>query len=127
MVDDSTTRKRRERGTAFLVWLVVLTLLVLWSLYRGVEAYVDWVDHGRSSLYEEWQFLVPLALTLIQGAGVVALWLWYRWGLYLFIGGYALGVIYNLSQGVSLLWLLVGLIGAGILYVLVDARRDQFR
>jgi len=125
MTDNSSPR--RERGTALLVWLIVLTLLTLWALYRGVAQYIDWIDHGRSSWYQEWQFLVPLALTIIQGLGIVALWLWYRWGLYLFIGGYALGVILILLQGLSLGWSLVGLVGVGVLYALVDSRRDQFR
>ncbi len=72
MTDNSSPR--RERGTALLVWLIVLALLVLWSLYRGIEAYNDWIGQHRPSSHEEWQFLLPLALTIIQGLGIVALW-----------------------------------------------------
>ena len=118
----------KTRGIVLTLWLVALVLLSLWSIYRWWGIYTDWADHGRAAsiLTEDWQYFVPIALTIVQLVGVAALWLWKFWGFYLFVGGWVLGLVYLLLLGVPANTALIGGLGVVILFVLVSQKREHF-
>ena len=75
------------RGGGLTVWLAFMLLSSAYLCYAFLSTYIDLEQHADPTR-PHWPFLVFSLLCVNQVAGVVALFLWRKWGLYLIaLGG----------------------------------------
>jgi hypothetical protein len=119
MAEPSTSvEQSKVRGIILTLWLAAMVFLSLWIILHW------WNIYTNSN--QNWQLLIPIALTVVQLIGVAALWLRKFWGLWLVIGGWALVLIYLFVISLPLNVGLISGISVVILFVLVIRKREHF-
>ena len=76
---------------------------------------------GKSNLNVSYFNLVVIFLGGISNlACVIALFRWYKWGFYGFVGMSVIGTINNLLMGISIGKCIFGFVGIGLLYLMLN-------
>ncbi len=126
----TSTVETRKRGIALTIWLILMVLFNLYALYGNWDLRQDWIDHGRNYAFDrDTPEIIPLlyvVLPLVNVISVALVWFWKKAGLYLFALSTGTVFILNLSRGVPIVNLLLGLVGVGILYVLMRPKWQGF-
>jgi hypothetical protein len=109
-----------KRDAIIIAVLVYIGLANLWGAYRHAEIYWDLVSHGDPSR-PHWPYLAFSILSILVVISVVGLWIWRKWGLYLFIFTQVAGILVSTALIGALglphvtISILIGLIGPAIL------------
>ena len=87
----------KTRGTFLTVALVLMTIDAI------ISAVLPFVYHKNTiDITQPWLIAAALAVGLVGVAGVVLMWFWKRWGIYLFLasvaGSIAVGLVVYPSQ-----------------------------
>jgi len=120
MVSD---RREGERGAWLTVYLVYIALSNAWGTFRSLDIYWDLVSH-RAPNVPHWPFLALGILSSFAIIGVVGLWLWKRWGLFLYLVCWASALGVNIFLGVPFRTCLLSLVNVTLLYVFLWPKRD---
>jgi hypothetical protein len=122
----------KTRGLWLSIWLIFLTLIYAYSVYGNWNAYDEWmVQHQvatRTYPYGTAAWIPPafIFLAVISLIGVVLVWLWKKWGFYLLVAVTIAAFLLNIIRGVGVGQALIGLIGVGILYMLIQPKWSSF-
>ena len=118
MVSD---RRAGERGAWLTTWLVYIALSNAWGTYRSLDTYWNLVSH-RAPNIPHWPFLTLGILSSFAIIGVVGLWLWKKWGLFLYLACWASALGVNIFLGVPLWTYLLSLVNVALLYMFLRPR-----
>lgn len=118
MVSD---RRAGERGSWLTAWLVYIALSNAWGTYRSLDMYWNLVSH-RAPNVPHWPFLALGILSSFAIIGVVGLWLWKKWGLFLYLACWASALGVNIFLGVPLWTYLLSLVNVALLYMFLRPR-----
>jgi hypothetical protein len=114
----------RERSGCLTAWLILMLIansgLAFYYLTSGNDLARFFTNASPTV------FIILAVLGAVNVASAIALWRWKKWGFYLFIGTAILSIIINLSLGIPLFNSLLGLVGVGILWYLLNKQWDQF-
>jgi hypothetical protein len=118
----------RSRGVVLTGWLGFMLLANAWTVYRYVTIIQDYLDHSdpRFTGNLQWGLYALLALAAINILCVIGLFFWKKLGLYGFAATSVVALVINVIVGVPLTTSLVGLVGIGILWALVQSKWDYF-
>jgi hypothetical protein len=113
-----------ERGGCLTAWIVVALIAnaLLAFYYLTSSAAMQAVYPSAPG----WAFIGLAALGVINAVGAIGLWMWKRWGFYVYAGVAAITLVVNLIIGVPITYALTGLIGLGILWWLVKDKWAAF-
>jgi hypothetical protein len=103
-------KQRHGCLTAYLIVMIIANALVGLSYIFGGGAFADY------SNYPTWIILVLGIISFANVAGAVALFLWKKWGFYLFIASSLVVFVFNLIAGADIMTSLLGLVGIAFLY-----------
>jgi len=111
------------RGPWLTVYLMYIALSNAWGTFRSLDTYWNLVSH-RAPDVPHWPFLALGILSSLAVVGVVGLWLWRKWGLFLYLVCWAsvLGVSIFLSVPFSTYLLILA--NVALLYVFLRPRWD---
>src|SRR6266851_1719113 len=118
---------RMKRPTFLTIWLVLIVLANLYSLYSytlGTATITTAMPN-----FPSWAFILLDILALVEIVSAVLLWMWKKLGFYLIIGAAAVAVVVNvLTLGLlGLVGILGAVIGVGILYLAMRPAWANFR
>src|SRR5713101_4544212 len=83
---ESSLPMSAQRGGCLTTWLIFMSLSAVFLLFSFLSTYSDLERHDDPTL-PHWPFLVLALLCINQMVGVIALFLWRKWGLYLVVLG----------------------------------------
>lgn len=118
---------QKKRGIFLVGWLVFMLLSNCWLLYGWAAIYWDAVNHQDPAIS---RLAGPLAVGAISSlayiTGLLALWSWKKWGLYLIIITAALPFLINAftTFSISINWF--GILGLIVLWLIVALRWEDF-
>ena len=121
-----------RRGGCLTTWLIFMSLSSVFLLYDFLSTYSDLERHDDPTL-PHWPFLVLALLCVNQMIGIIGLFLWRKWGLYLVIlsglGSLATNLAFGVSIAALLPYALLTIIGLAIMISLVrsDGKWAHFR
>jgi hypothetical protein len=104
-----------DRGgclTSWLVLMIIAALFTLYSLYANSSHYFG--TYGVHAGPVLWYFLVYILLETTILGGVIALFLWRRWGFYLIASCYAMSIFLDILRGVPYTSIILYLVGRSI-------------
>jgi len=122
----SPDRRVGERGPWLTVYFVYIALSNAWGAFRSGDVYWDLVSH-RAPNVPHWPFLALAILSGLAIIGVAGLWLWRKWGLFLYLACWALALALNIFLGVPLWTYMLSLANVAFLYVFLRPRWDLLR
>ena len=116
-------RKERKRGAWLTAWLVYIALSNAWGTFRSLDVYWDLVSH-RAPNIPHWPFLTLGILSSIAIIGVLGLWLWKRWGLFLYLACWVSALSVNIFLGVPFWTYVLSVANVALLYVFLQPKWD---
>jgi hypothetical protein len=104
----------KERHGCLTAWLVLM--IVGNSMTALTYTFASGTIQKSLPNAPSWAFAVLIVASLVNLACSIALLQWKKWGFFGFIGTTAVALIINLIIGVSPVQAMLGLLGVGILY-----------
>jgi len=123
MTPDRTTQIRGFWLTAYLAYMALSNA---WGAYRTLDRYWVLVSH-RAPNIPHWPYLVLGILSVLAITGVVGIWLWKRWGLFLYLVCWASALAVNIFLNVPIWTYLLSLANVGLLYALLQPKWNLLR
>ena len=116
-------RRAEGRGPWLTAYLAYIALSNAWGVFRSLDVYWDLVSH-RAPNVPHWPFLALGILSGFAIIGVVGLWLWKRWGLFLYLVCWASALGVNIFLGAPSWTHLLSLVNVALLYAFLRPRWD---
>jgi hypothetical protein len=112
-----------ERGGCLTAWLVVVMLANAGLAFYYLTS-VDTFTNLPGLNISPAAIMFLALLGAVNVAAAVGIWMWKKWGFYLFGGSAAVATVVNLLSGIPIFNALTGLIGIAILWWLI---RDKWQ
>ena len=113
-----------ERGGCLTAWLALM-------LIANALTAIFYLT-GGSTLQQAYPSASPIVFLILAGlgianlVGVYGIWTWKKWGFYLFVAAALIALVINLSLGLPILSVLLGLVGVAIFWYLLREKWDAF-
>lgn len=111
----------RNRGPWLAAYLAYIGLSNAWGAYRMLDRYWVLVSH-RAPNIPHWPYLVLGILSALAIVGVAGIWLWKRWGLFLYLFCWVSALALNIFLGTPIWTHLLSLVNVGLLYALLRSK-----
>jgi hypothetical protein len=110
--------KEEKRGlflTTFLIYLMISS--PFYMLSSLIATFTKQLAY--EPLYPRWTVWIYSVISLVYVVSAIAIWMWHKWGVYVFGAGSIVMVVINLSVGFPVVSALLGLLNFIILLLLV--------
>ena len=119
-------RATRNRGLWLTAYLAYIGLSNAWGAYRVLDRYWVLVSH-RAPNIPHWPYLVLGILSVLAIVGVVGIWLWKRWGLFLYVFCWVSALALNIFLGTPIWTHFMSLANVVLLYALLRPKWNLLR
>jgi len=107
-----------NRAPWLTAYLLYIGLSNAWGAYRALDRYWVLVSH-RAPNVPHWPYLVLGILSVLAITGIVGIWLWKKWGLFLYVFCWVTALALNMFLGSPLWSYLLSFVNLGLLYALL--------
>jgi hypothetical protein len=116
------TPKKKERG----IWLTIALVLIMIHSILTIFVYLRYTNNPQSS-FTPWVVTSLFIVAVAKFVAAAALWMWERWGIYLFLGASLVMVAIGLVLTGSLLVGFNEIIPVAVLAWLMRDRMQDFK
>jgi hypothetical protein len=118
-IEQKESRKEKKRHWFLTTWLILL------AVGNIAVAIIYLLRLNAFSYMPAWVIPVELVTVLFNLVGIIALFMWKRWGFWLLCGTCIISFIVNLSLGLSIGLSILGLIGLPVLFGILQIGREN--